>query len=235
MYEDFFNEGPSDYELFMNDLKETLKKSIKDEFIKEMDKLRAENKKLQDVKENFEQIKLDYAHKEQELKAREQDMEKNLARKKIMKLATIADMKAQIYYIDDDTAYLPKCDKCDENRLIHFKSPTGKDCTEPCPNCGTTYHKYYVKPVDTMKILFPNDPTLHRVAYYLRHDRWGESYSYELQDIYRGSAADYDTSSGYKMHHTAFESKELAQKICDRINKGRNIPENAEVKPREDE
>lgn len=234
MYEDFYNEGPSDYELFMNDLKETLKKSIKDEFIKEMDKLRAENKKLQNVKENFEQIKLDYAHKEQELKAREQDMEKNLARKKIMELATIADMKAQIYYIDDDTAYLPKCDKCDENRLIHFKSPTGKDCTEPCPDCGTTYHKYYVKPVDTMKILFPNDPALHRVAYYLRHDRWGESYSYELQDIYRGSAADYDTSSGYKMHHTAFESKELAQEICDRINKERGIPENAEVKPRED-
>lgn len=59
MYEDFYNEGPSDYELFMNDLKETLKKSIKDEFIKEMDRLRAENKKLQNVKENFEQIKLD--------------------------------------------------------------------------------------------------------------------------------------------------------------------------------
>lgn len=235
MYEDFYNEGPSEYELFMNDLKETLKKSIKDEFIKEMDRLRAENKRLQDVKENFEKIKLDYAHKEQELKAREQDMEKNLARKKIMELATIADMKAQIYYIDDDTAYLPKCDKCDENRLIHFKSPTGKDCTEPCPDCGTTYHKYYVKPVDTMKILFPNDPAIRRVAYYLRHDRWGETYSYDLQDIYRGSAADYDTSSGYKMHHTAFESKELAQKICDRINKDRNIPENAEVKPREDE
>lgn len=235
MYEDFYNEGPSEYELFMNDLKETLKKSIKDEFIKEMNRLRAENKRLQDVKENFEQIKLDYAHKEQELKAREQDMEKNLARKKIMELATIADMKAQIYYIDDDTAYLPKCDKCDENRLIHFKSPTGKDCTEPCPDCGTTYHKYYVKPVDTMKILFPNDPAIRRVAYYLRHDRWGETYSYDLQDIYRGSAADYDTSSGYKMHHTAFESKELAQKICDRINKDRNIPENAEVKPREDE
>lgn len=235
MYEDFFNEGPSDYELFMNDLKETLKKSIKDEFIKEMDKLKAENKKLQNVKENFEKIKLDYAHKEQELKAKEQDMEKNLARKKIMELATIADMKAQIYYIDDDSAYLPKCDKCDENRLIHFKSPTGKDYTEPCPNCGTTYHKYYVKPIDTMKILFPNDPALHRVAYYLRHDRWGESYSYELQDIYKGSAADYDTSSGYKMHHTAFESKELAQGICDRINKERGVPENAEVKPREDE
>lgn len=234
MYEDFYNEGPSDYELFMNDLKETLKKSIKDEFIKEMDKLRAENKKLQNVKENFEKIKLDYAHKEQELKAREQDMEKNLARKKIMELATIADMKAQIYYIDDDTAYLPKCDKCDENRLIHFKSPTGKDCTEPCPDCGTTYHKYYVKPVDTMKILFPNDPAICRVAYYLRHDRWGETYSYGLQDIYRGSAADYDASDGYKMHHTAFESKELAQEICDRINKERGIPENAEVKPRED-
>ena len=86
MYEDFYNEGPSDYELLMNDLKETLKKSIKDEFIKEMDKLRAENKKLQDVKENFEQIKLDYAHKEQELKAKEQDIERSLARKKLWNL-----------------------------------------------------------------------------------------------------------------------------------------------------
>lgn len=173
MYEDFYNEGPSDYELFMNDLKETLKKSIKDEFIKEMDKLRAENKKLQDIKENFEQIKLDYAHKEQELKAKEQDIERSLARKKIMELATIADMKPQIYYIDDATGFLPKCDKCDENRLIHFRSPSGKECTESCPNCGTSFKKYFVKPVDTLRISFPNDPQIKRVAYYLRHDRWG--------------------------------------------------------------
>ena len=227
MYEDFFNEGPSDYELFMNDLKETLKKSIKDEFIKEMDKLRAENKKLQNVKENFEQIKLNYAHKEQELKAREQDMEKNLARKKIMELATIADMKPQIYYIDDATGFLPKCNKCDENRLIHFKSPSGRDCTESCPDCGATYHKYYVKPVDTLRISFPNDPQIKRVAYYLRHDGWGESYTYNLQDIYRGSAEEFDLQ--INRNHIAFESKELAQEICNRLNKKYGIPEDVEV------
>ena len=230
MYEDFFNEGSSDYELFMNDLKETLKKSIKDEFIKEMDRLRAENKKLQNVKENFEQIKLDYVHKEQELKAKEQDMERNLARKKIMELATIADMKPQIYYIDDANGFLPKCNKCDENRLIHFKSPSGRECTEPCPNCGTSFRKYFVKPVDTLRISFPNDPQIKRVAYYLRHDRWGESYTYNLQDIYRGPAEEFDINLQVNRNHIAFESKELAQEICNRLNKKYGVPEEVEVK-----
>ena len=207
MYEDFYNEGPSDYELFMNDLKETLKKSIKDEFIKEMDRLRAENKKLQNVKENFEQIKLDYVHKEQELKAKEQDMERNLARKKIMELATIADMKPQIYYIDDANGFLPKCNKCDENRLIHFKSPSGRECTESCPNCGTSFRKYFVKSVDTLRISFPNDPQIKRVAYYLRHDRWGESYTYNLQDIYRGPAEEFDINSFGRFHLLRWNSK----------------------------
>lgn len=233
MYEDFFNEGSFDYELFMNDLKETLKKSIKDEFIKEMDRLRAENKKLQNVKENFEQIELDYVHKEQELKAKEQDMERNLARKKIMELATIADMKPQIYYIDDANGFLPKCNKCDENRLIHFKSPSGRECTEPCPNCGTSFRKYFVKPVDALRISFPNDPQIKRVAYYLRHDSWGESYTYNLQDIYRGPAEEFDLQ--VNRNHIAFESRELAQEICNRLNKKYGVPEEVEVKPRENE
>ena len=227
MYEDFFNEGSSDYELFMNDLKETLKKSIKDEFIKEMDRLRAENKKLQNVKENFEQIKLDYVHKEQELKAKAQDMERDLARKKIMAPATIADLTPQIYYIDDANGFLPKCNKCDENRLIHFKSPSGRECTEPCPNCGTSFRKYFVKPVDTLRISFPNDPQIKRVAYYLRHDRWGESYTYNLQDIYRGPAEEFDLQ--VNRNHIAFESKELAQEICNRLNKKYGVPEEVEV------
>ena len=227
MYEDFYNEGPSDYELLMNDLKETLKKSIKDEFIKEMDKLRAENKKLQDVKENFERIKLDYAHKEQELKAKEQDIERSLARKKIMELATIADMKPQIYYIDDATGFHTKCDKCDENRLIHFKSPSGRECTESCPNCGTSFRKYFVKPVDTLRISFPNDPQIKRVVYYIRHDKWGESYTYNLQDIYRGPVEEFDLQ--VNRNHIAFESKELAQEICNRLNKKYGVTEEVEV------
>lgn len=227
MYDDFYNEGPSDYELFMNDLKETLKKSIKDEFIKEMDRLRAENKKLQDIKENFEQIKLNYVHKEQELKAKEQDMERSLARKKITELTTVADMKSQIFYIDDATVLLPKCDKCDENRLIHFKSPSGRDYTEPCPNCGTKFRKYLVKPVDTLKISFPNDPQIKRVAYYLRHDNWGNDYTYRLQDIYRGSVEDFDLQANKSQ--VAFESKELAQEICNRLNKKYNVPEEVEI------
>lgn len=55
----------------------------------------------------------------------------------------------------------------------------------------------------------------------------GESYTYNLQDIYRGSAEEFDLQ--VNRNHIAFESKELAQEICNRLNKKYGVPEEVEV------
>ena len=56
--EQFFGGGEFDEEI--EQLKETLKKSVRKEVLDELEKLRAENKELQGIKANFEKIKRDY-------------------------------------------------------------------------------------------------------------------------------------------------------------------------------
>lgn len=229
MYEDFYIDSPSYFDEQIDEFKEALRKSIKEEFLKEMERLSKENEELQEVKNNFNKIKLDYQRKEEEFKLKEQDIMKILARKKIEELTTIADMKSEAYWLDTASGYIPKCDKCDDERLIHFKSPSGKDCTEPCPNCGTSYYMYFVKPVDAVKIRFTNEPCIKSELYYIKHDYFGGDTTYSSKNIFNGNPDEFDYEH-FHPYGVAFTSKELAQKICNELNKRKGIPDNAKIK-----
>ena len=226
MYEDFYN-STSEYDMFMDELKENLKKAVKKEVLDELNKLKEENQQLHDVKVNFEKIKLEYARKERELEAKERSMKENLARKRIDELTTIADLQPEVYCLDSQSARVPKCGECDEKRLIHFKSPSGKDCTEECPVCGHTYTKYFVKPLDALRIKFSSDPRAAREAFFIKSDEWGERTTYKKADIYNGAVEDFDYGY-FNLRRACFESKDFAQKICDKANEKAGVPLNAE-------
>ena len=63
--EDFYDE-PSEFEEQVENLKESLSKSIKNEFMEEMERIKKENKTLQGIRDHFEQIKRDYEQKKRE-------------------------------------------------------------------------------------------------------------------------------------------------------------------------
>ena len=233
MYEDFYNEGPSDFDIAIEEFKEQLKKSVKEDYIKEMARLKKENEELQEVKKNFDKIKLEYQRKGEEFKLKEQDITKILARKKIEELTTIADMKPEAYWLDSIYGYVPKCNKCDDKRLIHFKSPSGKDCTEPCPNCGTSYYMYFVKPVDAVRIRFTNEPCIKSELYYIKHDYFGGSTTYSNKEIFNGNPDEFDYEH-FNAYRVAFTSKKLAQEICDKLNKMKGVPDNAKIEEKKD-
>ena len=65
-YPDDFYCEPSEFEMQVEEFKESLAKSIKSEFLEEMERLKAENRKLQGIKDNFEQVKRDYERKKME-------------------------------------------------------------------------------------------------------------------------------------------------------------------------
>ena len=229
MYEDFYNEGPSDFDIAIEEFKEGLRKTVKEEILNEMAHLRKENEELQEVKENFDKIKQEYKDKERQFNIKEDEMMRTLARKKIEELITIADVKKEIYFLEGKSGYVPKCNKCDDKRLIHFKSPSGKDCTEPCPVCGKSYYMYFVKPVDSISIEFNTDPCIRSRVYYKRRDCFSDSTTYTNytnQDILDGNPDEFDYEH-FNQYYIAFESKELAQQICDRINKKNGVPDNA--------
>ena len=229
MWEDFYNEGPSDFDIAIEEFKEGLRKTVKDEFVKEMTRLKKENEELQEVKKNFDKIKQEYKDKEDALKRKEDNLNYELAHKKFNELTTIAGFSGHIYAIDYKEGRIPKCDKCDDNRQIHFTSPSGRDCKEDCPVCGKRYCIYYPKPVDAIKIRFSKDPYLKSEAWAVKYDEYNDSTTYKTENIYEGTAEEFNIDDYYTLRHTCFESKELAQKICDRINKKNNIPDNVEI------
>jgi hypothetical protein len=91
MYEDFYNDGPSDFDIAIEEFKEGLRKTVRDEYVKEMARLKKENEELQEVKKNWAQIQMEYQFKEEKFNREKSEIERELARKKFNELTTIAD------------------------------------------------------------------------------------------------------------------------------------------------
>lgn len=229
MWEDFYNQGPSDFDIAVEEFKEQLRKTVKEEILKEMSRLKKENEELQDVKKNFEQIKQDYERKKKHFEDEEHNLTYTLARKKINELIELADLHQECYYIDTVYGYVPKCDKCDERRKIYFKSPSGRNCEEECPVCGKYWCKYVVKPIPSIRLRFDNDPNIKCEVIYTWHDNWRDSTSYTNKNIYNGTIDGFDIKT-YNRYHTVFSSKELAEQVCDKLNKDAGVPDNLEIK-----
>lgn len=56
----------------------------------------------------------------------------------------LKDVQECAYLVDCEYVYVHvKCDKCDDERKIHFKSPSGKELTEPC-SCSCKVLRYFL-------------------------------------------------------------------------------------------
>jgi hypothetical protein len=229
MYDDFYGDDYSEMDQFLYELKQTALKNAKEEFIQKMERLEKENAELQEVKKNWDRIKYEVEREKENYKFDKDKLERELAYKKINELLNIANWTDKLYYITYANAYLPKCNNCDDNRYIHFLSPTGKDCIELCPTCGQNYRKYFVKECPTFRLRFNNESKITVESYFMKTDRWGDSTIYTKENVYEGSVEDFYFEDSYRIRHTGFISKELAQAICDKINKDNGIPDNVEI------
>lgn len=137
--DEFYNE-PSEFDIQMDAFKETLLNAVKDEYKAEMERLRKENSELQEVKQNFDQIKREYNQKTVELDMAKRNLKNEVRRERLLDL--MGDFKVELYRAQSYFMSGPKCDKCDEARKIHYKSPLGKPMVEEC-DCkdNITYYK----------------------------------------------------------------------------------------------
>lgn len=140
-YEDFYE--PSEFDQMVEEFKDTLRESVKKEWLDRMNRLEEENKELRVVKKNFNQIKNDYAKAEwkceQESKRAMENAKKDAYRARLSEL--LGDMKAEYWSIKKEFIKKPKCDKCDEHRMVAYITPLGKKAKEYCI-CAETESKY---------------------------------------------------------------------------------------------
>lgn len=127
--EDFYDE-PSEFEQQIDSLKESLLKSVKDEYQTEMERLRKENAELLVVKRDLASIKSQYRQKERELESEKNNLLRKVRSERLSTL--MEDVSMDMYAVDCEFVKGDKCQNCDGNRRIHFKSPQGNAVSEAC-------------------------------------------------------------------------------------------------------
>lgn len=211
--EDFYHE-PSEFEVQIEQFKSSLLDSVKDEYKQQMENLQKENAELQEVKKNFESIKRDFANKERQLQIERNDLERKVRNERLSELTK--DLQVILYRADTKWLEKPKCDKCDKNRCIHYKTPSGKDAYEKC-ECSSSESIY--EPKEYMRVEF-NIRNGARAWYQINnfdtrdeYARFDESSQY-AETVYK-EGLPYDEITRYS---TFFKTKEECQAYCDYLN-----------------
>ena len=224
-YDDYFRE-PSEFEIQIEEFKDSLRNAVKDEIkdrIESLEKELAELKEFRDEKNKFVR---EYESKIQEMQ-REVSNTKIAAKeseekwKKARLYQLLGDYLIVGWKVGNSWEYGEKCDKCDDNRKIHFTSPQGKEYTEDC-QCAKRYYRY-----------FPEEATLSKIYVRKKNFRWddkGETdfynryYTVERRndddydryessnDVYEHGDIDFEKVNSWR---AVFLNEEDCQKYCD--------------------
>jgi hypothetical protein len=213
----------------MEDLKDTLKGQIKKSVTAEIDQLKIELAKLKDYRDNLQKYENEMVRLKYQLKVVEESVEK---RAKELRLKDVMELiEKPAYLIKTNPEYIAsKCDKCDNDRMIHFTSPSGKDLTEPCPYCNK--RKWVSYPTEG-KILEISDK---HYEHYEKPEMQGIQITYAIPEYYLDECLNRERDVFYYTVTRAFDGKDFSkytvyelkrlyyrniedcQKACDYIN-----------------
>lgn len=208
--------GPSEFDTKIEELKNELRESVKKEVKDELEKLREENKKLQGIKENFESIKEDYERKKAECDRAMQSAEYKAKRAKLKEL--MEQFKITMWSVDWDYLYKKKCNKCGESRKIKVVLPSGKTVDDDC-KCGIS-----------KKVYHPQEERLYKLSdKYGCTDAWyelssssedGDTFAYStcVKTIVDHNKDFEEIKNAESLRGVFFTTKEECQKFCDYIN-----------------
>lgn len=222
---EFYNE-PSEYDQMVEDFRLSLMQSVKKEFLDKMQRLENENAELREVKKNWERLKAEYEENQRELRCLIQQERRNVQRERLAELFKQCGMNVALFKPKGSLFKLDKCEKCDENRMIHFKSPSGIDLQEKC-ECARGY--------------YPVSPVLYRMVKFHRYIKnqdcdvfaFFQDESDDDYDCYRADpiactnlyhGQDFSELYAELEGNVFFEDEAQCRLYCDYINEVREIP-----------
>jgi len=129
-YDNEFYGEPSEFDIKIDELKKSLRDSIKQEVLTEMESLQKENDELQEIKKNWNTLQGDYARKQEELERTKMSLRLEVKTMKISEL--FGDKQIIMYTANQKYSQKPKCDKCNDYRHIEYISPLGRKSSESC-------------------------------------------------------------------------------------------------------
>lgn len=217
-YEDFYDEDCDCFDSTIIELKEQLRKEVKEEIQEKMKALEKENKELQSVKENWEEIKQKYENKINEVEREKQSILDNV--KNEIYDATLKDLFEnctffkQIYQVDCDYEKQPKCDKCDENRKLTVIDSYGREHKVDC-KCAESKEIFFAKRNGRINIYVQKDAGKNNFMFKVKNK---SDYEYGWEISKEDILEKFDKNKVKEYYNTYFTTIEEAQKYADYLN-----------------
>lgn len=222
-YDDFYDD-PSEFEMQIEEFKNSLKQSVSMEWIDKMNALEKENAELQEVKRNYEQIKRDYENKKNECERKAEDaIKKAEYNARYLRLKELMENVQYTFFIPNFTTILgKKCSKCDNDRFIHYKTPLGKEAKEKC-DCGEPIKIMGFECLEVYELSLRNIGYKHINMWFKPHRSDDDNYytlTYCLDNykIVEDNATTEDFEKFDKNEKICFRTQEKCQEYCDWYN-----------------
>lgn len=218
-YDDYYEE-PSEFEMQIEEFKDSLRNSVKDEIKQKIESLEKELESLKEFKNERNKFIYEYETKVREAN-READKAKREAKeseekwKKARLHQLLGDYLTVGWAVGCSYEYGEKCDKCDDNRRIHFTSPQGKEYSEDC-NCAKRYYKYFPKEATLTRFYVKtknfcwNDADYYNRYYTVKSNNDYDEYE-KIDKVYTSSDIDFENVNSW---NTVFLNEEDCQKYC---------------------
>lgn len=224
-------------------LQDCLKDNIKqkmDNLLDENNRLKAENEKMRDKVSSIE-------WRERNLENREKDMERNILRKKFSEIIKPLEERMLIWRIEYEYVQGEKCDKCNDNRMIGYKTPSGKQLSEDC-KCAKRYTYYYPSQTEIVMLdLYKDRNYPYTLSVTPKYDSasYDDTYCKFKLKHYIENLDDFENEkdellkeikdmSRWDYKEIGFAKQEDCQRFADYLNKKNNLPEKIVRKAIED-
>lgn len=217
-YEDFYDEEYEYFDSTIADLKEQLKKEVKQEIQDKITVLEKENAELKQVKENWAKIKQEYESKINEIEREKQYILNNAKREiyntTLKDLFDNCDYFQKLYKVDYKTEEREKCNMCDENRKLTIKDCYGRKHEVYC-KCSNKRKVYYSEEnLDTCIYIQKKKERDNFRFEFRSNSSWDYGHKISKEDILE--KFDKEKVKGY--YNTYFTTLEEAQKYADYLN-----------------
>lgn len=231
MYEDFWNNYSelSEFEIQVEEFKTALRNEVKKEIVDKITSLEDELKKLKYIKDNWNEEVEKLNKVKRELQCEKEELIKTVRKERLGELLkddffTAWQIKCDFIYENE------KCDKCDDDRVVHFYSPSGKELKELC-ECHKQKSVYSVIPAELVKIknvVYPNNSYKYTHPYFTYRVKRDNS-SNEEEETFEtvNNIADNLEFDKIFWCYCVFLNKEKAEAFCRFLNdKAQNKAQN---------
>lgn len=212
MWDDYYE--PFEFDEAIQEFKQTIRDNVRDEIKNEIAMLKSKLSELQDIKARWDELKKEHDQKMREMNRAIDNAARDARKLRMMEI--LDDFQQEYWGIANVGIEQPKCDKCDDNRYIHFLSPSGKDCVEEC-ECRKRNPHYEPKKMECVEIDFRDGKMKGWYIPHRQDDYYTSSVSRDNK-IYRGEPFEEIPKGELSVSYPWFKTVEEAQAYCDWLN-----------------